>query len=202
MSVLFEKITLDAVAYASFLTRLKEIFSTMDKRYKETSVHYGFACTGCEDNCCLTRFHHHTLLEYFYLLEGFQAIDPFRQVEIAQRAAMVCEEADKADHNGEIFRLMCPLNVGGLCLLYEHRPMICRLHGLPHELRCPGRMPDYGPGCEAFTSQCGELPYYPFDRTPFYLEMARLEKELKEATGFDGKLKLTVAEMIGSINNK
>ena len=25
----------------------------------------------------------------------------------------------------------CPLLFGGLCLLYEHRPLICRTHGLP-----------------------------------------------------------------------
>ncbi len=173
----------------------------MDKRYEDTATHYGFVCTGCKDNCCLTRFYHHTLLETLHLLEGFQALDNLRQVEITQRAVIVCEESRTADQAGERIRHMCPLNLGGLCLLYTHRPMICRLHGVPHELRSPGRMPDYGPGCNAFAEQCGKLPYHQFDRTPFYAQIAKLEHQLRRATGFEGKLKLTVSEMLCSFSH-
>ncbi len=43
----------------------------MDLKYKEAADYYGFDCTGCEDNCCFTRFFHHTLLEYLYIMEGY-----------------------------------------------------------------------------------------------------------------------------------
>jgi hypothetical protein len=39
---------------------------------------------------------------------------------------------------------------------------------------------------------------YRFDRTPFYRQMAMLERELKQAAGLDAKLKMTVAEMIAT----
>ena len=39
-----------------------------------------------------------------------------------------------------------------------------------------------------------------FDRTPFYLEMARLEKQARLVTGVSDKIKMTVAEMLISLN--
>ena len=54
----------------------------------------------------------------------------------------------------------------------------------------------YSPGCEAFTKQCEAKEYIKFDRTPFYVEMAKLERELREAVGFAQKFKMTVAQML------
>ena len=93
-------------------------------------------------------------------------------------------------------RLWCPLNDDGLCTLYHFRPMICRLHGIPHELQKPGQSPVYGPGCETFDRRCGHKGYLKFDRTPFYRQVAMLEQEVKRAMGFDGKIRMSVAEMI------
>ena len=74
--------------------------------------------------------------------------------------------------------------------------MICRLHGIPHELHTPGRDIICQPGCEAFSEQFGEKDYHRFDRTPFYLELASLEKDLKQAADITTKIKMTIADML------
>jgi hypothetical protein len=74
--------------------------------------------------------------------------------------------------------------------------MICRLHGLAHELNIPGRPRQFGPGCAEFERICGSQAYIPFDRTPFYAEMAALEKEFSGWLGSGGRFRRTVAEII------
>ena len=184
--------------YAPFLGRFKIIFASMDLKYKEAADYYSFDCTGCEDNCCFTRFFHHTLLEYLYIMEGYGTLDRAKQVEVKSRALEVCRKTDEAVEKGIPVRVMCPLNFDELCLIYDYRPMICRLHGIPHELQRPGQSTMYGPGCDTFTKQCQEKELFKFDRTPFYVEMAELEKELRQAVGVRQKIKLTVAQMLTS----
>jgi len=48
----------------------------------------------------------------------------------------------------------------------------------------------------AFSKYYNEKDYYSFDRTPFYVKMASLEKELKQAAGITTKIKMTVADML------
>lgn len=179
-----------------FLEQLRAIYALMDIKYREAAAHYGFNCTGCEDNCCMTRFYHHTVLEYLYILKKFNNLDSEKQNKIRANALEVRQKTAEADRKGKRLRRMCPLNSAGKCILYPSRPMICRLHGIPHELHSPGRDIAYGPGCEAFSKYCGEKDYFRFDRTPFYLKMASLEKELKQATGITTKVKMTIADML------
>jgi len=80
--------------------------------------------------------------------------------------------------------------------MYEHRLMICRLHGIPYEFTPPGRDRVYGEGCAIFSSRHGDQPYIPFDRTPFYSELSALEREFRQTTGIYEKIKMTIAEMI------
>ena len=94
---------------------------------------------------------------------------------------------------------MCPLNFDGRCILYAYRPMICRLHGIPHEFTRPDQRTLYGPGCEAFTKKYAQKGHIKFDRTPFYLAMAELEKDFKLKAGLTRKLKMTIAQMIISL---
>ena len=168
----------------------------MDQKYQEAADYYDFNCKGCEDNCCLTRFYHYTLIEYLYIKEGFHGLEDKKQVEVKQRSLIVCRKTDEADKKGQPVQQMCPVNFGSLCVLYSYRPMICRLHGIPHELQKPGQPVIHGPGCGAYDEQCSDKPYFKFDRTQFYFEMARLENEFKLAAGLTGRIKLTVAEMI------
>lgn len=179
-----------------FLKRLESLFAAMDKQYTATAARYGFVCKGCRDNCCRTLFFHHSLLEYLYLLQGFSTLNKDTQNEIKKKAEKVCRQIAEDEKKGKTPRRMCPLNFDGLCILYKYRPMICRLHGLPHELTKPGHSTVYIPGCDDFDRQCNGKPYMQFDRTLFYTDMAQCEKKLREAVGFNRKIKMTVAEMI------
>jgi hypothetical protein len=84
--------------------------------------------------------------------------------------------------------------------------MICRLHGIPHELpSSDGGTIVRNPGCDAFFDQCrdsGTTEYIRFDRTPhFTTQMAMLEKELRRKTGYAEKIKLTIAQMLVTITD-
>jgi hypothetical protein len=131
-----------------------------------------------------------------YIHAGLNKLTHQKKQEVQSRAALVCRQTEKADEKATPVRLMCPLNSDGLCTLYIYRPMICRLHGIPHELRKPGQNVIRGPGCGMFAAQCSNKSYRKFDRTPFYFEMAKLESELKQAVDLSGRIKMTIAEMI------
>jgi len=187
--------------YLPLLDRLALLFEQMDAAYSAVAGQYGFQCHGCVDNCCQTRFYHHTLIEYLYLMEGMHALGAGAKREILLHARQVCEKMAEADRRGKAFRVMCPLNRDERCILYPYRPMICRLHGIPHELRRVDGSVVKMPGCDAFFSQCrdsGKTDYIRFDRTPLYRQMAMLEKEFRLATGANDPIKLTVAQMLAT----
>ena len=181
---------------AAFMSQLKRIYAAMDDAYNRAAAHYGFSCDGCRDNCCRTRFYHHTLIEYIYLKEGLMTLDVEMQDRLKLRATDVVHTIEKARDNRGAIGLMCPLNVDTRCILYPYRPMICRRHGIPHELNKLGQAGTMGPGCNTFDSRCGHKPYIPFDRTPVYRDMATLEQDVKQALDFDGKFRMSVAQMI------
>ena len=62
-----------------------------------------------------------------------------RAVEVSRRLRLIAGQVSPAGFEEEIDRiytaeeLICPLSVGGKCLLYEHRPLRCRAWGLPPE---------------------------------------------------------------------
>ncbi len=186
-------------ALTTVLAELKDLYAEMDRGYDQAAAHYGFECTGCTDNCCLTRFYHHTFLEYIYLRKGFAGLERSIRAEALKRAREYLDELDRRESEGNSrpFRRMCPLNESGWCILYDWRPMICRLHGIAHELAPPGRSNRvYGEGCAQFVEKCGHLPYFPFDRTPFYVRMSELEGRLRKTLAVSGKSKKTIAHML------
>jgi Fe-S-cluster containining protein len=182
-----------------FLDRLRFIYVDMDQEYSNAAEHYGFDCIDCADICCQTRFFHHTYLEYLYVQAGFQTLSPVQQEKIMTAALSVEQQSAALNKMQKPVRLMCPLNIGKLCVLYRYRPMICRLHGIPHELQKGADKRVFRPGCEAFDDRCSHKPYFQFDRTPFYRKMAALEKELRQAYGISSKIKMTIAEIIVSL---
>jgi len=179
-----------------FLNRLAVIFADIDHAYLTSSSYYNFHCKGCDENCCMTHFFHHTHMEYFYILEGISELDSTLSASIYKKAREANQQSISSIQQGDTVRLMCPLNSNGICLIYNHRPMICRMHGIPHELRFPGKQPVFGKGCKAFEVQCGKKQYLPFDRTPFYISMANLEKDMKQQLGIKKKFKKTIAQML------
>jgi len=176
--------------------RLATIFDAMDAAYEKAARYYEFACSGCEESCCLTRFYHHTLLEYAFLQKGYECLGEDEKKRAVEQAAACCRAYASSDEQGTKARIMCPLNVEGRCGVYQFRPMICRLHGIPHELHAPGRDTQYGPGCDCFATQSDGRNYHPFDRTPFYKEVAELEKNFRGMLGSTDKFRMTIAEMI------
>jgi Fe-S-cluster containining protein len=172
--------------------RLGALYARMDMAYGELARGHGLSCEGCADNCCAQRFHHHTLAEYLYLMEGVRGLGPERRDVILRRANVAVESYFHEAHAGEMFKLMCPVNFEGLCALYRWRPMICRLHGLPHFFTMPDGSVREGAGCaRAAGGEKGLL-----DRTPFYRELADIEKAVRAELGRRERFRKTTAEML------
>lgn len=175
-------------------SRLTRLYKRMDTAYDQVAALYGFHCNGCTDNCCTSLFFHHTFIEKAFLIQGFSQMDPIWQQKIRARAADYVDQTFACGNTDRSLKQMCPLNHRNRCILYGFRPMICRLHGLPHELHPPGRQTVTGPGCRA--GQFDRHPYIPFDRTPFYMEMAELERQFKERYHRKGRIRQTIAQML------
>jgi Fe-S-cluster containining protein len=180
----------------AFEIEVARLFAQMDAAYDRTAKIPGFVCNGCEDNCCRTRFYHHTLVELLYLKSGLAALSSEQQRQARDRARSAARLMEELERDDRPVRVMCPLNEEGRCILYAHRPMICRLHGIPNTLRRPDGRILTGPGCDDYHRQCGPAGGGPLDRTPLYTAMADIERRLKSRLGVNSKIKLTVAGMI------
>lgn len=102
----------DLENYRALLQRIDEMCRATAERFE---AH--LACRpGC-DSCCrhLSIF----TVEAAALTRALAQLPP-EQAEVIRQAAA------QAETEGP-----CPLLKGGLCLLYEARPIICRTHGLP-----------------------------------------------------------------------
>ncbi len=197
-SITFESIRRHGVGPSPWFDRLVTVFNAMDAGYEKTAGNYGFVCQGCEDNCCQSRFYHHTLLEYMSIYRGFLGLTGQERQAVEVRAAEYCRQHAEADAAGTAVKPWCPLNANGRCLVYDVRPMICRLHGLPHVLCQPGGKVVQGPGCDTFQSHQPPGNSSFLDRTPFYKAMAGLEKEFRTELEVNVRIKQTIAEMIMS----
>lgn len=178
-----------------YLGRLEGTYRVIDNLYASAQRAYGFGCEGCADSCCLTNFYHYTLVEELFLLRGFSSLPPEKKRLIAQKAGSVVEIYSSS---GEDVRVPCPLNEKGLCVVYEYRPMICRMHGVPYlTFRQDGTV-EYGTGCSRFIGKYSgrDFVFYPFNRTMFYHEVARIEKEVRAAAGVSIVPRKTIAEML------
>lgn len=185
-----------------FSDRMKALYEEMQREYDKVAAHYGgFSCMGCQDNCCTQRFFHHTLAEYLYLKEGvLEALrsgepgqrDVLRQMLRKSRLAM--ETYLKEVEAGEIMPLMCPVNVDGLCALYSHRPMICRMHGMPHRFKRPDGREERGGGCARFGA--ANKVDWTVNRTKVYRDLASIESGVRRTSGFSGRYARTTAEML------
>ncbi|MBT8342476.1 MAG: hypothetical protein KJP07_20930, partial [Desulfatitalea sp.] len=98
------------------LEALARLFEDMDRNYGETARRHGFACHGCPDNCCHTRFYHHTLVEYLYLRRGLEQMTPAEQGFIRTTASQQVQHANACMNHDQPPRLMCPLNRSERCL--------------------------------------------------------------------------------------
>ena len=179
-----------------FFSKLNLLYGDMDRAWEKAAAAYGFKCTGCAESCCETEFYHYTYIEKDYLLWGMNTLDHGTIKQVLFRAEQVNKQRGIAEKRNERIRIMCPLNENNLCMIYKFRPMICRLHGIPHELCKPSSEPLISPGCDAGTELFNEKGYIKFDRTPFYSKMAGIEMDYRKAKGKSEKIKQTIAQML------
>ncbi len=178
--------------------KLAGLYADMDAAYRDAAAAVGLSCAGCAENCCYSFFQHHTLVEWLYLHEGLGALPAERRAGYERRAGEYVAAAREALSRGETPRLMCPVNDDGLCGLYAHRLMICRLHGVPNVLLGGGvrEFPGCGP-CQRLTA--ARSGARAMDRTPLLRRLAGLEMELwGSRPGRPPKVDLTLAEMIAA----
>lgn len=179
--------------------RLADLYDRMERAYEESARQAGLSCAGCETNCCTSFFQHHTHVEWAYLWRGLQALPEARRKEFIRRAEAYGEETRAAMAANALPDAMCPLNEDGLCVLYSHRLMICRMHGTRNLLSLPDGQRRLFPGCARFsTLPCGrDEDFPPLDRTPFYQALAALEMEFRQKAGRPlPRVDLTLAEML------
>ncbi len=178
-----------------YFKRLDKLYNKMDMAYHKAASHYGFACKGCGDNCCRSFFYHHTFIEKDYLFSKANKLKATDKASL-QKDAMRYLKAIALENTQGAGKPLCPLNKGEQCILYGARPMICRLHGIPHHLGIPGRSINKNPGCDAGTSLFNSASYFSFDRIPFYKELAEIEREYRKKFIKSGKIKQTIAHML------
>ena len=77
------------------------------------------------------------------IAEGLEAMHPMRRKKVIRRAAEIvessrhpnlreCSPAEKEAFFARTASTGCPnLDEKGLCMMYEHRPLVCRTFGLP-----------------------------------------------------------------------
>lgn len=184
------------VSGEQLIPRLREFYREMDAVYRAASEQVGFTCVGCDGTkCCTVDVTLHTFIEMLYLRRGFNTLDISRQLAVLGRCRAIIQ-AKEDDPFGETYRnAVCALNFDGFCSLYEYRPMICRLAGIPHFIQRPdGKVVESG-GCSRYESEILSRGTK-IDRTVLYRKMAEIEIEVVRAAGQRTKSR-TVAEILG-----
>lgn len=181
-------------------SRLADLYSRMAFAYSKTAQQAGLTCEGCTDNCCYSFFQHHTYVEWAYLWRGMMLLPEDKRQDYLQRAKDVVAQYQACIAQGVQPRAMCPLNDNGLCGLYEHRLMICRMHGTRNTLTLPNGSVKAFQGCFRFRENIrdnAEEDIPTLDRTPLYKELVQLEMEFVGARYHSlPRVDMTLAEML------
>ncbi len=183
---------------AKSFRKLASLYTRMADAYTQHAKLIGLDCTNCTDNCCYSYFQHHTYIEWAYMWKGLEALPTQRKNTFIQRAEHYVARARRELAQGIRPHIMCPLNEDGLCGLYEHRFMICRLHGVPNILVHPNGKSIRFPGCwqsQELTKNISNPPE--LNRSSLYMDLVKLEMEfVGSKLRTLPKVDLTLAEMI------
>jgi hypothetical protein len=181
----------------SLISRIAELYDKIDSAYAAAAEKIDLTCEGCDGVlCCTVDLTLHTFVEMSYLRQGFYALDPSMQSEILTKSRRMVSAKQQAPKGEDYRNAVCALNSAGACVLYQYRPMICRLAGVPHSFIRPNGSKSESGGCKKFdesipAKNSGAI----LDRTEFYREMAAMEIEAVIARGQRTK-KLTIAEIL------
>ncbi|XPV76771.1 MAG: hypothetical protein ACNI27_02295 [Desulfovibrio sp.] len=162
--------------------KLDNLYERMVEQYNVVAEEVGLSCADCENNCCTSYFQHHTYVEWAYMWKGLNELPEAKREEFIARAQEYVRCSQNAISFGNRPNVMCPLNDDGLCGLYKHRLMICRMHGIPNLLTNPNGKQINFAGCfrtqaltDAMESESKEVPV--LDRTELYKELVALEMQ-------------------------
>ncbi|NQT55406.1 MAG: hypothetical protein HQ551_04185 [Desulfobacteraceae bacterium] len=165
-----------------------------DQAFQETRKAHG-ACIRCERHCsdCCHAMFGLFLIEAAYIQQHFSKLG----TKTREEAILRCGEADrdlerlekrlKAHENDPQMssyalareRIRCPLlDASEECILYPHRPITCRVYGIPTRIQGKGRV--------CGKSRFGKgTPYPTFDLDSIYQSLFSLSKEILKETGAD-----------------
>ncbi len=195
---------MNEVVLPDILTRkLEDIYQKLQDEYDRVAQDMRFSCNACPDNCCDSYFLHHTYTEWAFLWIGFRRLDTHLQSSLIERSRTWLHRCEKALAVGERPMVMCPLNENGLCVLYEHRLLVCRTHGVPARITRPDGRELRFPGCfrcqEIVTARFLDIQPPHVIRTPLLHSLALLENELLGGKRhLLPKVRITIAEMLVS----
>ena len=181
---------------------LAAIYADLQSGYDELAAEIGLTCQGCPDNCCDSYFLHHTYCEWAYLWQGLRELEEEQRATIVERAETYVEESRAQLARHERPQIMCPLNMDGLCSLYQHRMLVCRMHGIPATMTRPDGQSMRFPGCFRCQEVVKERYAGPddapaMDRTPLFQRMVAVESRLLgDKRHLMPRVKLTIADMI------
>ena len=184
---------------AEAIQKLEEIYSEIEEAYDRVAGELDFSCQDCPDNCCDSYFLHHTYLEWSYLWLGIDELPQQQQQKVIEKAQAYTLSAERAWQRGVRPQVMCPLNENGLCVVYKHRLLVCRTHGVPACITRPDGKTLAFPGCfrcqEQVEQLTGSAPQV--ERTPLLTRLARLENAyLCNKRQLYPRVKLTIAQML------
>jgi Fe-S-cluster containining protein len=192
----------EIVLPAGLSLELAEIYAAMEAGYDRIATEIGLSCQGCPDNCCDSYFLHHTYSEWAYLWEGLRELSGEKQAAIRERAEQYVQQSSEQLLKKQRPQIMCPLIDDGLCGLYKHRMLVCRMHGVPATMTRPDGQSMRFPGC----FRCQEIVQEKYqqeedapamDRTALFQRMVGLEsKLLGEKRHLFPRVRLTIADMI------
>jgi len=159
------------------LHRLVRLYQRMDEAYADAAGAASLSCTGCDGvQCCTVDLTVHTFAEMALLQEGFQSLPFDLRCEIKDRARRVVCSRDRSHASDEYRNAVCVANFDGACILYDYRPRICRLAGVPYQAVRPDGTVIRGPGCTRFKDAIAKAhPELLIDRSDFYRGMADIE---------------------------
>jgi hypothetical protein len=178
---------------------VRELYRKIDSAYSAVANEIGLTCEDCNGIvCCTVDLTLHTFSEISYLRHGFKMLEPSLQSEILTKSRWIVDAKSEAPYGDRYRSAVCALNFAGACALYEFRPMICRLAGVPHMFMRPDGSQAQSGGCRKFEETIrGQHPEAKIDRSEFYREMAAMEIEAVRARGRRTE-KLTVSEALAS----
>lgn len=150
--------------YSDFLEKIDTIFARMENDYPE-EVRCRQGCT----ECCYAMFDL-SLVEALYLNHKFSSLNS----DLKNQILIEADKADRRIHKikKDLYRekqkgtpeqeilamasrqkVRCPLLMDDACVLYEHRPVTCRLYGIPMQM-------------ETGTASCSVSGFKPGEKYP------------------------------------